>query len=173
MRRRQLGSMLLATTALMFAVDPATAFPGRSNGHLGGVDRCPVTRTNDINANGVDTGGFYGGDFANDVLWTNVWMWGEAEVSVLTSHQNAAGEAEGLKWAFVRLQPGDLAIEGRRLDGDAPPLRASIPDGYGMVGFNPVGLTFPAPGCWQVTSRLLEGEREIGRLTFVVRVVYL
>lgn len=173
MRRHRLGSMLLATTVLISSVGPAAAFPSRPSRYIDGVDRCPVTRTNDINANGVDTGGFFGGDFANDVLWTNLWMWGEAQVSVLTSHQTAAGEAEDLKWAFVRLVPGQLAIEGRRLDGDAPPLRASIPDGYGTVGFNPVGLTFTTPGCWQVTSRLLDGEREIGRLTFVVRVVYL
>jgi len=61
---------------------------------------------------------------------------------------------------------GKLKIHGRRLDASAPPLRASIPDGYGDTGFQATALIFPTEGCWEVTGEV--GET---RLTFVTRVV--
>jgi hypothetical protein len=45
-----------------------------------------------------------------------------------------------------------LQVSGRRLDAEAPPLRASIPDGYDR-GFQATGLRFPTTGCWRVTGR--------------------
>jgi hypothetical protein len=66
-------------------------------------------------------------------------------------------------WRGVR---GKLIIEGRRLDASAPPLRASIPEGYGDTGFQATALIFPTEGCWEVTGKV--GET---RLTFVTRVV--
>ena len=45
-----------------------------------------------------------------------------------------------------------LEISGRRLDAPAPPLSASVPDGYGP-GFQATGLRFPTTGCWRVTGR--------------------
>jgi len=61
---------------------------------------------------------------------------------------------------------GKLKIHGRRLDAPAPPLRASIPEGYGDTGFQATALIFPTEGCWEVT-----GEVEDTRVTFVTRVV--
>jgi hypothetical protein len=61
---------------------------------------------------------------------------------------------------------GKLKIHGRRLDASAPPLRASIPDGYGDTGFQATALIFPTEGCWEVTGEV--GET---RLTFVTRVI--
>jgi hypothetical protein len=61
---------------------------------------------------------------------------------------------------------GKLKIYGKRLDAPAPPLRASIPEGYGDTGFQSTGLIFPTAGCWEVT-----GEVGDTRLTFVTRVV--
>lgn len=165
--------MVLATALLLATVGPVAAFPGRSSGVLEGADRCPVTRPNGVVPPGESRPGALVGDFADEVLWTNLWMWGEGVVPVDAAHRNDAGEAVDLKWAWFRLQPGRLAVEGRRLDGDAPPLRPWIPEGYGPSGFQVSGLTFPTPGCWQIAGRLLDGEHELGRLTFVVRVVYL
>jgi hypothetical protein len=70
-----------------------------------------------------------------------------------------------VKLGWWRGVPGRLVISGRRLDASAPPLRADVPDGYGTLGFQATGLTFPTLGCWRVVGR-------IGRahLTFVVRV---
>lgn len=61
---------------------------------------------------------------------------------------------------------GDLTLTGRRLDVPAPPLRAEIPEGYGLTGFQATALIFPAAGCWEVTGRAGDGS-----LTFVILVV--
>ena len=60
---------------------------------------------------------------------------------------------------------GHLRIEGRRLDGDAPPLRSEFTD-YGDRGFQASYVIFPTPGCWEVTGRA--GDASI---TFVASVV--
>lgn len=69
------------------------------------------------------------------------------------------------KLGWWRGMPGTLVISGRRLDGEAPPLRANVPEGYGSQGFQPTGLTFPTTGCWEVTGKVGDAE-----LTFVVTV---
>jgi hypothetical protein len=73
-----------------------------------------------------------------------------------------------MKFAWTRGEGlrGKLKIQGRRLDAPAPPLRASIPDGYGDTGFQATALIFPTEGCWGVT-----GEVGDTRVTFVTRVV--
>jgi cytochrome c2 len=60
-----------------------------------------------------------------------------------------AGEGQKVMW--IRPAGTDLVVDGRRLDGDAPPLEAVIPCCY-PTGFQVTGLTFPAAGCWQVTA---------------------
>ena len=65
-------------------------------------------------------------------------------------------------WRGVR---GALSIQGERLDAASPPLRASIPAGYGPRGFQATGLIFPTTGCWRVTGTVGDAT-----LTFVVRV---
>lgn len=72
----------------------------------------------------------------------------------------------GMKFGWWRGVPGKLSISGKRLDASAPPLRASIPDGYGDSGFQATYVIFRTPGCWEVTGRVGEAT-----LTFVTRVV--
>lgn len=55
-------------------------------------------------------------------------------------------------WWRSRAKP-KLRTSGHRLDASAPPLRASIPDGYDR-GFQATGLFFPTAGCWRVTGRV-------------------
>ena len=71
-----------------------------------------------------------------------------------------------MKFGWLRNLRGALAIDGRRLDAPAEPLRASIPTGYGDMGFQATALIFPTPGCWEVTGRIADET-----VTFVVRVV--
>jgi hypothetical protein len=63
---------------------------------------------------------------------------------------------------------GKLVIRGRRLDGSAPPLRASGNSFYGDSGFQPSSLVFPTVGCWRVT-----GSAGGAHLSFVVKVTKL
>jgi hypothetical protein len=71
-----------------------------------------------------------------------------------------------MKFGWQRGVRGVLAIDGRRLDAAAPPLRAYIPSGYGDIGFQATALIFPTPGCWEVT-----GHVGTASLTFTTRVV--
>ena len=63
---------------------------------------------------------------------------------------------------------GKLAIQGKRLDAEGPPLRAEIPDGYGDTRFQASEVIFPTEGCWQVTGTVADAS-----ITFVTRVVKL
>lgn len=72
----------------------------------------------------------------------------------------------GMKFGWTRGIRGDLRIEGRRLDGAAPPLRSVVPKGYPETGFQPTYLVFSAPGCWEITGRVGDAS-----LTFVMKVV--
>lgn len=71
-----------------------------------------------------------------------------------------------MKFGWQRGVRGALTISGRRLDATAPPLRASIPAGYGDIGFQATGLIFPTTGCWEVTGRVNNAS-----ITFITRVV--
>jgi hypothetical protein len=51
------------------------------------------------------------------------------------------------------------------MDGEAAPLQADIPPGYGQTGFQASGIIFPTEGCWEITGRAGDAE-----LTFVQRV---
>ena len=75
----------------------------------------------------------------------------------------------GMKFGWTRGVPGRLKISGHRLDGDAPPLRVEINDGYGDLGFQPSALIFSTPGCWQVNAQV--GDRTDSQITFVTKVV--
>lgn len=71
----------------------------------------------------------------------------------------------GAKLGWWRGVPGRLRIRGRRLDAPATPLRAAVPNGYGPMGFQVSGLTFPTVGCWRVVGAVAQAN-----LAFVVKV---
>ena len=73
---------------------------------------------------------------------------------------------EPRQYHLHRLSEGRLEISGRLLDDPAPPLRAVVPAGYGRLGFQSSGVSFPSEGCWKLTGRV--GSTA---LTFVVSVV--
>jgi hypothetical protein len=79
-------------------------------------------------------------------------------------------------WADSRFS-GDLRISGRRLDRNAPPVRArtqpaSPETPFRGTGFWTAAIHFPSPGCWEVTGSLVGSSGEIGpSLRFVIDVV--
>src|SRR2546428_11512187 len=74
----------------------------------------------------------------------------------------------GMKFGWRRGVPGQLRIEGRRLDAPASPLRAEVPNGYGDLGFQATYVNFSTPGCWEVTGRV--GDASVTFVTMVVKI---
>lgn len=107
--------------------------------------KCPVTIV------GTGSGGTYGNDALDVVL-------ASPQGKVIFKPGGPGfimrDGALSMKFGWNRKRPGQLTISGRRLDGDAPPMRARIPDGYRDSGLQPTSLVFPTPGCWEVTGHL-------------------
>lgn len=92
-----------------------------------------------------------------------LWVWVPGQALRLPPGPDGSFSIKVGWWRGVS---GQLQIDGRRLDGSAPPVRAEIPDGYGPIGFQSSGIIFPTAGCWEVTGRV--GDE---RLTFVDEIV--
>jgi hypothetical protein len=121
------------------------------------VDPCPITRSNGSKPPGPTWGAEFHG---NGALWVGLW-----ESNVVVWEAGRAGVVRA-KFGWWRGVPGELRIDGRRLDAPAPPLTASVPDGYGDSGFQSTAITFSSGGCWEVTGRVGEAS-----LTFVTLVI--
>ncbi len=124
---------------------------------------CPVTKPNGNTPPRERPGGRHHG---GDGLWTVLWPDGTVVFRPGGSGFVQEDGSLSMKFPWWRGREGQLRIEGRRLDGSAPPLRARIPNGYGATGFQATALIFPTPGCWEVTGRVEEAN-----LTFVTLVV--
>jgi hypothetical protein len=75
-----------------------------------------------------------------------------------------AGEP-GIILMWWRDVPGELEIDGTRLDGPAEPLVTHAPRGYLDHGYEATGVLFPSPGCWEVTGRV--GDTQISFVVWV------
>lgn len=104
--------------------------------------------------------------YGNGRLWTALWTDGTVVFRPGGPGWLEPGDALGMKWPWWRAGSGPFSVTGRRLDGNAGPLTAVIPDGYGASGFQASGLIFPTEGCWEVTARV-----GADSLTLVTRVV--
>lgn len=122
---------------------------------------CPITQPNGSAPPGEAPSDMCLG---NDLLWTVLWP--EGRVVMTEAHNREPDGSLSMKWGWWRGVTGPLSIEGRRLDAEAAPLRADIPNGYGDSGFQVSALVFPTTGCWEVTGRVGEAS-----LTFVTEVV--
>lgn len=136
---------------------------------VGAEIACPVTTPNGAVAAGqgpIERG------YGNDVLYTGLWTEGRVIFEPGGPGFVLPDGSLGMKWGWWPLVPGEVSIEGHRLDRAARPLRADIgegfhPDGYGSEGrFFPTYVIFPTPGCWEVTGSI-DGQS----LTFVTEVV--
>lgn len=168
---------VIATAVAGAASSGGTATPeATSVGRAGTPSPCPVTVPNGSTPPGERP---RTGQHGNGELWTEFGP--DGLVLIPPEHMRPDGSL-GMKWPWWRGAPGQLFIEGRRLDGSAPPLRAEtaggrrldIPAtpqpglryGEGPPGFQATSLVFPTEGCWEVTAHVGEDS-----LNFVVRVV--
>ncbi len=118
---------------------------------------CPITHPN---GSQPPTTMLVGPDIhGNGSLWVSLARDGKFHL-----RQTAHGEW-GAKVPWWREVHGQLTITGRRLDSEAPPLRA-VSDGYGDTGFVASLIYLPTEGCWEVT-----GQAGKSTLTFVVDAV--
>ena len=150
-------AMLELLVALFFAgaVSPASAHTPAG---------CPVTKPNGTTYQGHRVENSHG----NGALWTGLWSDGTVVFRPGGPGFVHRDGSLSMKFGWYRGVRGKLTIQGRRLDGPAPPLRARIPEGYGDIGFQSTALIFPTEGCWEVTGKVGEAS-----LTFVTRVVKL
>lgn len=178
--------LILAAALLMTGAGAAGTGGARGRARMASplpMPACPVTQPNDVQpppeANIFGRGN---GDYGTDALWTSLWVWGEGTVVVPPTHVQADGVLGPMKWPWWRGVPGQLVIEGRRIDATAPPLQTYSAAGqrldqpeptpsafdvvYTETAFLPTGLVFPTTGCWEITASV--GEE---RLTFVTLVV--
>lgn len=123
---------------------------------------CPVTIANGSTPPGERPSPEHHG---NAALWTALWP--EGKVLATPAYVRYDGSIN-MKFPWWRGPGvvGALSIEGRRLDGPAPPLQAQIPEGYSDEGFQASGIIFPTEGCWEIT-----GKANGASLTFVTLVI--
>lgn len=151
--------LIVLASALIWAIRSLSA---NSTPRIGNGFSCPVTEPNGSLPPGetVESEDYLG----NDQLWTTLWP--DGKVYMFPENQEADGSFS-MKWPWWRGVTGPLTIEGHRLDAEAEPLRAEIPEGYGDTGFQASALIFPAAGCWEVTGRVGNAS-----LTFVTEVFF-
>jgi hypothetical protein len=101
----------------------------------------------------------------NSSLWT---VLGASGVTTIQPRDVQADDTLKLKAPWWRAVSGDLAIEGRRLDAPALPLRAQIPEGPEERVLQTVVMLFPTEGCWEVTGKV--GTASLTFVTYVVKV---
>lgn len=146
MRCQSLACLL---TTLAFGPASAAEVPADRDAFV-----CPVTVVND------GKGGIYGNEALEVGLGPgSKFVFAPGGVGFVDRDG-----ALGIKVGWDRRKKGQLQISGHRLDASAPRARAYIYD-YGDIGFQPIYLVFPTPGCWEITGHVADAS-----LTFVATV---
>ena len=128
-----------------------------------GPNTCPVTLPNGETPPGERRSPAHHG---NGALWTALPADGKIWAAPMYILPDGSIDIKFPWWRGVGVH-GALDITGRRLDMSAPPLRAYIPEGYGLSGFQASGVIFPTEGCWEVTGSV--GNVSLTFVTLVVK----
>jgi hypothetical protein len=108
------------------------------------------------------------GNIGGDLIHGNGELWVAMPPSGVVITEPSAGGTIRTKYPWWRAVSGTLRLEGRRLDGPAPPLTATeVPDGYGATGFQASAVSYPTEGCWEVTGRV--GDAILTFVTLVLK----
>ena len=168
---------LVATLLLIVALGGPALVTERIEAQQAPAD-CPVTTNEDGDA-GLPEYWLFGdrpgtpppgtsigedGHYGENGLWVGLWPDGVVRAGLDFVRPDGSVDMK-FWWYRDEAARGRLTISGHRLDGPAPPLKASVPEGYGEVGFQATGLVFPTPGCWQVTAT--SGNATLTFVTFV------
>ncbi len=142
-------ALTLVVSGLVFVVLAAACGPAGAVGRPASTapPACPATFPNGNAPPNERPGTNYD---ANGKLWTILPP--DGTVLVTDPGWIEPDGRIGLKWQWWRsaASAGQLTITGRRVDAEAPPLEAVIPEGYGTTGHQTSGIIFPTPGCWEV-----------------------
>ena len=168
-----LGGAVAAALMLIFVgtLWPPGSLPSTPGGSASptasvapGIVNCPTTQPGPVPADIGDQLFGSGSAYGNDDLWVG----GLGDGGVIDARPVFVAEDGSIGWklGWWRDVSGTLVITGRRLDADAPPLEASVPDGYGSTGFQASGLNFPTDGCWEVTGRV--GDAQLTFVTYAI-----
>ncbi len=149
----------VAAAMIVLALFAFTSLTARAND---AASTCPVTVPNHHSMGIVPEGPNW---HASEGIGTALWPGGK-----VVFRPGGAGQAlpdGSLQMKFLWAKPrGPMTIEGKRLDTQAPPMRASLDHSHDADNFQPSYLIFPSPGCWEVTARVGDS-----RLAFVMEVV--
>jgi hypothetical protein len=162
------GLALVSAACLGGTASPQTTSGFPRAARLIPLASCPVTRPNHVVPNHTPAFTAESLSLRNRWLGTILWPKGVLKVGRLPDGGSYASvRSDGwiyAKQGWWRSAHGQLRVVGQRLDRAAPKLRADVPSGYGIFGFEPVALLFPSMGCWKVTGTI--GDK---RLVYVVR----
>jgi hypothetical protein len=156
--RRVLPAVIVGAFALAGSSPPALgrALPGKNSG----ARQCPVTLPNGVNPPGWTEP--YG--YRHEGLWVTLWPYGVTFVGK-TDVRSDGWLAIKVPWyRFVR---GRLHISGSRLDKKSPKLRADVPTGYGVRGFQASAVYVPTEGCWKIIGAV--GHARLAFVTLVLK----
>jgi hypothetical protein len=134
---------------------------------LADASDCPVTKPQAKGPAGATAETFFGwgASYGNGKLWVG-GLWPDGIIQATPDFIEKDGSIR-MKFGWWRAVDGKLTITGHRVDALGVPALGDAPDGYGTLGFQASGVTFPEAGCWEVTGSLDTGTK----LTFVTFVV--
>jgi hypothetical protein len=167
-----------AATAAMTAVLASCGQTGTARQGAPARAECPVTAANASTPPGENPSPDVHG---NGKLWTSLPRDGKFIVAPQSAPEYLGPDGEiavdgvllpdgsvGIKapwWRGPGVR-GRVTVRARRLDAPAPRVGRTVrPSGYGLTGFQAMGLELPSTGCWKIT-----GSAAKARLTFVTLV---
>jgi hypothetical protein len=164
---KQLSFFLVCVAAahLALAVMPASFLLAQASRE---PDACHPTRPNGIVAGSSERNEASFGNALLSVGPFGLWPNGTVVFKPGGGGFQTEDGALGMKFGWTRGIRGKLNVRGRRIDGDAPPLRFETGTPNSESAFLASYLIFPAPGCWEVTAQV--GDREDSKITFVTLV---
>lgn len=116
---------------------------------------CPVTTPQIVPESQIPT------DSWSDPIHSDRWYASTDRKILAVPFQLRVG---GNKFGWLRPAGAELHVKGHRIDGDAPPMGASVPCCY-PGAFQVSGLYFPTGGCWEIEAN---SEGSVLRIVAVV-----